>query len=137
MSWKNQIFIKLSRDELAWLISEAKKNPDRHADLLSHLQDAKQVLDTKKQPTVFDRLDEIEFWPNVPLDGVGSFSYSWHDSEGTGAGYEKLDSKNVPKGQGLAGGHSFSGVYHPDAMCENHRGDSGPGVCKYCGRTLF
>ena len=137
MSWKNQVFVKLNRTELDWLISEAQKNPEQHKDLLEHLHDVSGVLDNKKQPTVFDRLDELEFCPNAPLDGIASFSYSWHDPDGKAAGYEKLESKNLPNENGLAGGHQYSGVYHPDGLCENHRGDGGPGVCKYCGRTLF
>ena len=27
--------------------------------------------------------------------------------------------------------------YHPNEVCETSRGSSGPGICAYCGMTLF
>lgn len=50
---------------------------------------------------------------------------------------EKLDRKNIPNEKGLTGGLSFSGVYHPNVVCETIQGDSNPGICKHCGITLF
>ena len=37
-------------------------------------------------------------------------------------------------------GHGMSfyrGTYHPNEVCETSRGSSGPGICVYCGCTLF
>lgn len=31
----------------------------------------------------------------------------------------------------------FRGSYHPNVVCETSRGTSGPGICAYCGMTLF
>jgi hypothetical protein len=133
--WKDQIFVKLSKAELQSVLDSLGNAADEV--LITKLKDGLSYIKTKKQPTVFDRLDELDFTGgNIHLDGVADFSYSWHDPDGTKAGYEKLDSTNVLNEKGQAGGHHYSGVYHPDVICETIHGD-GPGICKHCGITLF
>ena len=147
--WQNTAFIKLSIEEL--LLIEAKLGLARDnvfppeswpVSLHERIKQAKEVISTKKAPTVFDRLDQLDLgqataMDNIPLQGLDRFEYSWQTQNPDGAGYEKLVSKNKPHPdrRGSGGGHEYSGVYHPDVVCETVRGDGGPGICRHCGTT--
>lgn len=153
--WKDQAFPKLKKFEIQTLIgllkddritreSSSQPPPSAYAlydDLMDTLEGALAIIERKTQPTVFDRLDEIDFvGDNIPLSGVESYSYSWSVSRHNPlAGAEKMDCNNLPaKGQkSRPGGRHYSGTYHPDVICETSRGTGGPGICKHCGRTLF
>ena len=148
--WQNTAFIKLSMEEL--LLIEAKLGLAREnapppeswpVSLHERVKQAKETISTKTAPTVFDRLDQLDLgqataMDNIPLQGLDRFEYSWQTQNSEGAGYEKLVSKNKPHPDrhGLSGGHEYSGIYHPDVICETVRGDGGPGICKHCGVTL-
>jgi hypothetical protein len=54
------------------------------------------------------------------IPGTAELTYSFDH------GYEKLDYRESPQ----TGSQHFSGVYHPDGMCD------GTFICSYCGRTL-
>jgi hypothetical protein len=148
--WQNQAFLKLSLEEL--LLIEAKLGLKREStpsseswpvSLHERITRAKEAITTKAAPTVFDRLDAIDLgqataMDNIPLKGLDRFEYSWQTQNPDGAGYEKLVSKNKPHPdrRGLSGGHEYSGIYHPNVVCETVRGDGGPGICRHCGTTL-
>lgn len=91
--WKTHAFVKLKHDEMAKLvevIGELGVPPlgeMEDAALVKRLKEGLELIRHKQQPTVFDRLDEISVLSNIPLDGTSEFSYSWYDSENTGAGY--------------------------------------------------
>lgn len=80
------------------------------------------VLGWANRPlTPYHRIREI-MGGDVVLGKKTSFEYSWH------CGYEKINSKHDVDAKG---GLSYSGSYHPDAICE------GDGICIHCGKTLF
>jgi hypothetical protein len=137
--WENQAFIKLTKVQIEALVKHLEDigipilSLDEDKEMLEQFEEGLCIIKNKKKPTVFDRIDEIDFGnDNVSLNGVKHFEYSWDDQNDDGAGYEKLDSENS---QG--GGHHYAGVYHPNVYCETINGDGGPGVCKHCGCTLF
>lgn len=48
-------------------------------------------------------------------------------------GYINIFRQNKPEHGGT---HTYY-AYHPNEVCETSRGTSGPGICAYCGCTLF
>jgi hypothetical protein len=146
--WKDQAFAKLKKFQIQTLMQlikddqikmESQSQPPATAyalydDLLDTLEESLALIERKTQPTVFDRIDELDFMgDNGQLEGMEEYSYSWSAAkENPLAGSEKLDRKSF---QG--GGSHYSGVYHPDVVCETFDGGGGPGICKHCGRTLF
>lgn len=48
-------------------------------------------------------------------------------------GQIRVEIRNRPE-EGIS---LFRGAYHPNEVCETSRGTSGPGICAYCGMTLF
>lgn len=78
----------------------------------------------KYTTSVEDRLRDL-FHLDETLDNLTSFRYEWRQ------GYEVVEIEHEG-----GGSLHYSGVYHPEVICETGTENSW-GVCIYCGATLF